>query len=75
MVGYWDRELRNRLANDAYVGWVGRTPEQARGLHMRDVVGEDAYRENLPYIAGVLQALYRAKQCGRNSTVRYRSGT
>ena len=42
---------------------------------MRDVVGEDAYRENLPYIAGVLQALYRAKQYGRNSTVRYRSGT
>lgn len=55
MVGYWDLELRNRLANDAYVGWVGRTPEQVRGLHMRDVVGEDAYRENLPYLAGVLE--------------------
>lgn len=55
MVGYWDRELRNRLANDAYVGWVGRTPEQVRGLHMRDVVGEDAYRANLPYLAGVLE--------------------
>lgn len=55
MVGYWDRELRNRLANDAYVGWVGQTPEQVRGLHMRDVVGEAAYRENLPYLAGVLE--------------------
>lgn len=55
MVGYWDPELRNQVANDAYVGWIGRTPEQIRGLHMRDVVGEDAYREDLPYIAGVLE--------------------
>ncbi len=55
MVGYWDPELRNQVANEAYVGWIGRTPEQIRGLHMRDVVGEDAYRENLPSIAGVLE--------------------
>ncbi|WP_146068892.1 diguanylate cyclase [Arthrobacter sp. ZGTC131] len=54
MIGYWDRELRSRFANDAYVGWIGRTPEQIRGLHMRDVVGEEAFRENQSYLAGVL---------------------
>jgi diguanylate cyclase (GGDEF)-like protein/PAS domain S-box-containing protein len=57
MVGYWDRHERNQFANDAYVGWVGRTPEQIRGLHMREVVGDDAYDENLPFIQGVLAGL------------------
>jgi PAS domain-containing protein len=49
MVGNWDAELRNQMANDACVGWIGRTPEQIRGLHMRDAVGEDAYRGTVPY--------------------------
>ncbi|MFH5880004.1 diguanylate cyclase [Arthrobacter sp. NA-172] len=55
MVGYWDHELRNRMANDAYIEWVGMSPERIRGMHMKDVVGEAAFGANLPYVQGVLE--------------------
>jgi len=54
MVGYWDRELRNRLANRAYVEWFGRTPAQMRGMHIRDLLGERVYAANLPYMQKAL---------------------
>ncbi len=54
LVGYWDTELRNRMANDAYVEYFGLTPRQMRGMHIRDVLGPDLYAENAPYIAGAL---------------------
>ncbi len=54
LIGYWDRELRNVLANNAYVEYFGITPEEARGRHIRDVLGEDVYALNLPYIQGAL---------------------
>lgn len=54
MIGYWDRELRNVIANDAYVQFFGITPEEARGRHIREVLGEAVYALNLPYIEGAL---------------------
>ena len=54
LVGYWDADLRNRMANDAYVEFFGLTPRQMRGMHIRDVLGPDLYAENAPYIAGAL---------------------
>ena len=55
MVGYWDTNLQNRIANDAYVDYFGFTPEQMRGLQIREVLGETLYGQNLPYIEGVLR--------------------
>jgi diguanylate cyclase (GGDEF)-like protein/PAS domain S-box-containing protein len=54
MVGYWDRDLRNRLANTAYVEWFGKAPEEIEGLHIREVIGEELYAQNLPYLEGAL---------------------
>ena len=54
MVGYWDREQRNRMANDAYVEFFGKTPEEVRGTHIRDILGPELYAHSLPYIEGVL---------------------
>lgn len=54
LVGYWDRELRNRMANSAYIEFFGKSPEELRGLHIRDLLGEELYAENLPYIEGAL---------------------
>ena len=54
MVGYWDRELRNVMANDAYVGFFGRSPREMRGTHIRDVLGPDLYELNRPFIDGAL---------------------
>lgn len=54
MVGYWDSELRNRMANAAYIDFFGKSPEELWGLHIRDLLGEELYAENLPYIEGAL---------------------
>ena len=54
MVGYWDTDLRNRLANDAYVEYFGLEPEQMLGMHIRDVLGPDLYELNLPYMERAL---------------------
>ena len=54
MIGCWDRDLRNVLANQAYVEWFGWTPEQMRGHHISEVLGEDLYRLNKPYMDAAL---------------------
>ncbi len=63
LVGYWDSELRNRMANDAYIEFFGVSPDQMRGTHIRELLGPEHYAQNLPYIEGALagetQLFYR----------------
>jgi len=40
LVSYWDRDLRNRFANRAYLDWLGLDPGRMPGVHLREVVGE-----------------------------------
>jgi PAS domain S-box-containing protein len=54
MVGYWDSQMRNRMANDAYIDYFGRTPQEMRGMHIRDVLGADLYEKNRPFIEAAL---------------------
>lgn len=54
MVGYWDAELRNRLANDAYREWFGVSPEELHGIHIRDLLSDAVYEANYPHISKVL---------------------
>lgn len=55
MVGYWDRDLRNRLANHAYVEFFGKSPEEMRGIHISEVLGPELYEKNLPFMEGALR--------------------
>ena len=55
MIGYWDRHLRNRFANHAYRDWFGVDPATIPGKHIREVIGEERYRLNLPYIQAALR--------------------
>lgn len=55
MVGYWDRDLRNRMANSAYLEWFGRRPEEMVGIHIRDLLGPTLFAENYPYMERALQ--------------------
>jgi PAS domain S-box-containing protein len=55
MVGYWDRDLRNIVANKAYLEYFGFSPEQMRGIHISEVLGESVYQANLPYLRRALQ--------------------
>lgn len=54
LVGYWDSDLRNRMANRAYIEFFGKSPEEMRGMHIREMLGPELYEQNLPYIEGAL---------------------
>jgi PAS domain S-box-containing protein len=54
LVGYWDSELRNRMANNAYIEFFGKSPEEMRGTHIRELLGTETYEQSLPYIEGAL---------------------
>ncbi|MEI6559495.1 MAG: ATP-binding protein [Rhodospirillaceae bacterium] len=55
MIGYWDRNLRNRFGNRAYREWFGIDPGKMPGMHIREVLGEARYALNLPFIEKALQ--------------------
>lgn len=55
LVGYWDSDLRNQMANEAYVEFFGTSPEEMRGIHIRDLLGPELYEQNRPYIEGALR--------------------
>ena len=54
LIGYWDRDLRNVIANHAYVEWFGLTPGELKGMHISQVVGETIYALNLPFMQAAL---------------------
>ena len=54
MIGYWDTRMQCQFANNSYVEWFGRTPQQMIGLSMATVLGERLFEQNLPYIQGAL---------------------
>jgi PAS domain S-box-containing protein len=60
LVGYWTRDLTNRFANRAYGEWFGMSSAELRGKHIRELLGPDIYRKNLPHIEGALRG---EKQC------------
>ncbi|MEY4591355.1 MAG: hypothetical protein RIR18_250 [Pseudomonadota bacterium] len=55
MIGCWDASLHNRFGNHAYHSWFGVDPNKMPGMHIRDVIGEERYRLNLPFIQAVLK--------------------
>jgi diguanylate cyclase len=74
MIGYWDRDLRNRMANQAYQEWFGKTPEQLWGVHISELLGPELYLKNLQYmekaLSGVEQTFDR-EILDPTGTVRY----
>ncbi|BBX06176.1 sensor domain-containing diguanylate cyclase [Mycolicibacterium aichiense] len=50
MVGYWDGDLRNVVANDAHRQFFGLTPAEIRGMHITDLLVGDLGEASLPYV-------------------------
>nr|WP_294838782.1 bifunctional diguanylate cyclase/phosphodiesterase [uncultured Methylotenera sp.] len=55
VIGYWDKSLKNRLANKAYEHWFGIEASQLRGKYIWELLGDDLYRLNLPHIEAALR--------------------
>lgn len=55
MIGYWDTELINRVANHAYQIWFGLDPETLPGSTMQAVLGDKLFQANRGYIDAVLR--------------------
>lgn len=45
LVGSWDVNLYNRFGNQTHEAWFGVPPEQLHGMHMRDLLGPDRFRQ------------------------------
>lgn len=54
MLGYWDRNLNNVVANHRYLDYFGLTVQQIRGMHLSELLGEELFELNRPFIEGVL---------------------
>ena len=55
LVGYWDSELRNRMSNAASLEFFGKSPDEIRGTHIRDLLDEEVYRRAMPHIENALE--------------------
>ncbi len=55
MVGYWSAELRCGFANSAYREWFGKTPEEMRGIHIKELLGEELLLKSEPLIYAALR--------------------
>ena len=54
MIGYWDRDGRNHLANADYLRWFGKAPAEIEGRTIAELLGPELYRKNRPFIERVL---------------------
>lgn len=55
MIGYWDHQLRNRVANQAYRDWFDVDPAALPGKPMAELLGEELFALNRPHIEGALR--------------------
>jgi PAS domain S-box-containing protein len=55
LIGCWDKNLRNVLANETYATWYGVDVRDMPGMHLKDLVGAATFELNRPFIEGALR--------------------
>ena len=55
MIGYWNKDLTNRVANQAYSRWFGVEPDGMRGRPMAELLGEEMFALNRPMAEAALR--------------------
>jgi PAS domain-containing protein len=56
-VGYFDAEERCVFVNPVAARWMRSSPDALRGRSVREILGEELYRERLPYVSAVLNGV------------------
>ncbi|MEY8689579.1 MAG: PAS domain S-box protein [Leptothrix sp. (in: b-proteobacteria)] len=54
LVGYWDKDLHCRFANRTYMDWFGMDPAAMLGKHSREVLGDELFARNEPFMRKAL---------------------
>lgn len=54
LLAYVDSELRYKFVNRCYERWFGRSAEEYIGMHIRESLGEESYKELEPFVYRVL---------------------
>ena len=54
MVAYWNRDLQNRFANQAYHRWFGISPQAIAHTRLQDLLGAEMYGKSWPYLQRAL---------------------
>ncbi|WP_079435200.1 response regulator [Zoogloea sp. LCSB751] len=60
LIAYWNRDLRNEFANHAFEAMFGLRPPEVKGLHLRQVIGAEAFEMTRPHLDAVLRGEGRA---------------
>jgi PAS domain S-box-containing protein len=55
MIGYWDKQLINRVANRAYQDWFGLDREAIPGMHARELFGAELFESNRELMEAALR--------------------
>jgi diguanylate cyclase (GGDEF)-like protein/PAS domain S-box-containing protein len=74
MTAYWDESLYCRFASKAFAEFYGLAVEDAVGKHMRELMGEEVYRDGEVYAVQVRQGhpvVYQRKRKLKNGESRY----
>lgn len=73
MIGYWDKNLKNKFSNAAYNGFFQRKSEEIYDKHISEVIGIETYNKNLPFIEAVLRGeeQYFERELVKNGQTRF----
>ena len=55
MIAYWDHNLHNRFANQAFHAWYGVTPQELARMSIPQLMDEASYVQSQPYLTLALQ--------------------
>lgn len=55
LVAYWNSDLYCEFANARHQEFFGKAAAEARGIHIRELIGEETYRRVAPHIEAVLR--------------------